>query len=469
MVKHRNPAPSVPNFNRRMAEISKDVQEGSAHCQVLMNAKKMKEAIHTRTEELLKQMEGEVDNGYSVIFDFDESALERCMKFGRVCRTRVLPEKCFATERGTSKATVDEAAYVDVHLCCSDGSNCNDDTPVSITLKHADSGAVNCKGMFVRRVGSKLTYKYYPQEPGSHALHVTVAGQEIPGSPFSVTICMPLKLHFIPRHTILGLRQPYGLAFGPSGQLAVIDHNGYSTVHIYDTALEPVVSFGKWGGGEGQCSSPVGVAFTNEDHLVVVDSGNHRVHKFDQAGNLLQTVGEKGSDALQFLRPTGIGVNSVGHVYVADRSNDRVQILSSDLTYVSSFGNYGDRPGDLHNPWDVAFDSQGYVYVVDAGHTCVKQFTSNGEFRQQIGSANKGGGELKCPQMISIDENDYIYVTDRWSNKISVFDTLGNYHFSFGQYGTGEGQFYEPVGIARSCNGKLCVSESKNMRVQVFH
>ena len=447
-----------------------DVQEESAQCQVLMNLKKMKEAIEKRTEYLLKKASAETESGYSTIFDFDESVLDACMKFGRVCRTRARPDNCFATGRGLSEATVDEAAYLDIHLCCSDGSSCSDDTPVAVTLKHASTGVMNCTGNFVRKAGGALTYKYYPQRPGMHALHVTVMRGEIPGSPFSVSVAMPLKLRFLPRDTLLNFRRPYGLALGPSGQLVMIDNDGYSTVHIYDASLDLVASFGKWGSGEGQCWNPVGVAFTNEGHLVVVDCGNCRVHKFDQAGNLLQTVGEKGSGPLQFLRPTGVGVNRVGHVYVADRSNDRVQILSSDLTSISSFGNFRDKSGgDLVNPWDIGFDSEGYVYVVDAGHTCVKKFTSNGEFRQKIGGADPEEGELKCPQMIAIDGNDYIYVTDRWSNKIAVFDTEGKYYFSYGQYGVDVGQFNEPIGIAVSSDGKLFVSEAKNRRIQVFH
>ena len=449
---------------------SDDVPEESAQCQVLTNMKKMKEAIQKRTEHLLKELSGETENGYSVIFDVDESVLDACMKFGRVCRTRARPESCFAIGRGLNEATVDEAAYLDVHLYCSDGSCCSDDTPVAVTLRHASSGVVNCTGKFVRKSGNTLTYKYYPQKSGLHALHVTVMRREIPGSPFSVPVAMPLKLRFLPRRTLLDLRRPFGLALGPSRQLVVIDNDGYSTIHVYDASLEPVASFGKWGSGEGQCWNPVGVAFTDEGHLVVVDGGNCRVHKFDQSGNLLQTVGEKGSGPLQFLRPTGIGVNRVGHIYVADRSNDRVQILSSDLTYISSFGNFRDRSGgNLVNPWDVAFDSEGYMYVVDAGHTCIKKFTSNGEFRQKIGGAEESQGELKCPQMITIDENDYIYITDRWSNKIVVFDTMGNYYFSYGKYGTDVGQFFEPIGIAISPDGKLYVSEAKNKRVQVFH
>ena len=444
---------------------------------ILEVSDQLKDAIKIRTEELLN----EIDHTHSlpsndkplsqnIYFTFDNTLLTSCRSYGQLCTTSVSPSRTYVMRGGVNTATVDEAAYVEIHLITEDGSPCHDIVPVAVKLLNIHN-ELECTGEKMKVENNIVTYRYIPYEPGPHQLHVTILDKPVSGSPFNVTINMPLRLRCIPTSILSGVFwKPGGIALGPLGELAVIDSRGYSTVQVYNSQMELMMSFGAWGSGVGQCYEPIGVTFDLSGDILVVDGGNHRIHKFNREGKHVVTVGQKGKEAMEFLRPTGICVNKAGWIYVCDRSNHRVQILKPNLMYDSYFGEYGEERGNFHYPWDIDCDSEGFLYVVDAGNKCIKKFTSYGTFQKKIGPMTTGlhNDELKCPEMICVDEYDYIYVTDRELNKVIVFDTNGVYHTSFGESGSGKGQFYQPRGIAKGRDGTCYISEVGNKRVQQF-
>ena len=125
---------------------------------------------------------------------------------------------------------------------------------------------------------------YYPRVQGTFKLLVTVNGEHVSGSPFTVIV------------------KPF---------------------HV-----RPVLSFGKEGSGDGMFSSPRPLAVTDRDEIVVVDNGNHRVQVFDSNGTFLRSFGHHGKNAEEFIYPNGIAIDKDEKVFVADMGNHRVQILS---------------------------------------------------------------------------------------------------------------------------------------------
>ena len=72
--------------------------------------------------------------------------------------------------------------------------------------------------------------------------------------------------------------QPYGIAFGRDGMYAVVDYS-HNCVWIFDRQDQLVRKFGSTGTGNGQFSSPYGVAFDDNNYLYVTDCCD-RVQKF---------------------------------------------------------------------------------------------------------------------------------------------------------------------------------------------
>ena len=175
------------------------------------------------------------------------------------------------------------------------------------------------------------------------------------------------------------------------------------------------------GSDEGQLMSPMGIAFTNDNHLLVVDKGNHRVLMFTLEGDLefIKSVGQLGKGQLQFSSPQGIAVHPSSHqVFIADTGNHRIQVLNNNLTYSHEFGYNGRENGQFDTPVDVACDSHGNVYVADSLNKCVQVLSSSGQFIDTLSTDTS-----LSPTGIAIDFMNTVYVNDGHADTVLVFNS----------------------------------------------
>ena len=393
---------------------------------------------------------------------------QNCRQFGTVCTSNASPEKSYATGKGLEVAVRGEKATAIVHVCDEEGRVCPEPVESLTCELTSDTNRDKIKGSVKKREDGQFEMSYQASSRGRHQLHIKVEGEHIKGSPFSVTVKLPVGELGTPVRSINGVNQPWGVAITQQGQVVVVEY-GESCVSIFNSKGEKIRSFGSGGSGHGQFSEPYGVAIDDDGNILVVDGGNDRFQKFSSDGRFITAVGTEGSGQLQFSLPVGIKINpQTKRVYVTEHSNHRVQVLQPDLTFVSSFGSHGNGPGQLTNPHDVAFDSANNVYVTDYSNCRIQVYTENGEFLRQIGSRGTGQGELSGPVMITIDNEDKIYVTEDSNNRVSVFTSDGGYLTSFGSMGNGPRRFQRPFGIAMDKSGMVYVCDNVNNRVQIF-
>ena len=67
-------------------------------------------------------------------------------------------------------------------------------------------------------------------------------------------------------------------------------------------------------------------------NVYVADFGNHRIQKFSSAGTYLAQWGSYGSGDGQFSTPRGVATDAAGNVYVADQGNHRIQKFGDGTT-----------------------------------------------------------------------------------------------------------------------------------------
>ena len=391
-----------------------------------------------------------------------------CQEFGEVYLQEACPKKCTATGKGVEVAKVGERATVVLHVVNEKGKACS--TPVETVrcelVSEGDGKKTKCA--VKKTKASQYEIKYQAPSRGIHHLHVKVEDEDIKGSPFPVTVKLPIEKLGTPIKTIGGLCSPWGVTVNERGDIIVAEF-GVHRVSIFSPAGEKVKSFGSLGSGNGQFSIPVGVAVDADDNILVADYINHHIQKFSSDGNFITAVGKHGNKPLEFNNPIGIGIHPhTRKVYVTEFSNHRIQILNPDLTFSSSFGSLGSDNGLFQCPYDVAFDSTGNVYVADNNNDCIQVFTAEGQFLRKFGKKGSGNGELNCPTSISIDSDNVVYVTEESSNRVSVFTSEGKFLTSFGAKGSGPGQFSSPQGISVDKNGVVYVTEFGNNRIQLF-
>ena len=300
---------------------------------------------------------------------------------------------------------------------------------------------------------------FVTKQVGEAKLSVTVEGEHIKGSPYSVMVGRDYKSIDKPIKVVNdggNMGYPWAIAYGRDGVWAVTDEN-YNCVYIFDGQDQLVRKFGSNGKGNGQFSSPRGLAFDANNHLYVSDQSNNRVQKFNITGEYLLQFGYQGLRNGQLYSPCGITVHNE-RLYIAEYSNRRISVFQLTGQFCCIIGS-----GQLSNPYDVTVSGNGHLLVADGNNNCITSFRLDGTY---VGRFDKG--QLNYPIALTTDVLGYVLVTEDGTHRVTVFDQDGTCVCQFGSNGSANGQFSNPRGIAISPNGNIYVTDYSNKRVQIF-
>ena len=254
--------------------------------------------------------------------------------------------------------------------------------------------------------------EYIPKVRGRHHLLISVNGQPITGSPFSVFVKIhPTKLKK-PVREVRFDNLPQYMAFNSSGQMIVAFSRA---VMILNKEGELVYSINKSQYGFG---TVCGVAIDKDDNIYITDTSKKfrcsSVYKFSKSGDTMLR-----RQMLENGLPRGIAVAG-DRVFVCNAKLKVIQILTTDLKPVRQVGK-----DLLKQPVDIAVDSNQMLYVAVANSSYVKMSMDG----QSVGSFGKRNGSCGV-----CANGDYVYVTESYHDGyVSVFTNDGRYITSFGK------------------------------------
>jgi hypothetical protein len=189
------------------------------------------------------------------------------------------------------------------------------------------------------------------------------------------------------------------------GWLALAAGSASASLGYPSTA--PSAVFGAPGSGDGQFSSPTGVAVEDSSgDVYVVDSGNDRVQRFDAEGKYLGQFDGSETPAGSFSGPANVAVDNSpgprkGDVYVTDVGHGVIDAFDSTGKYLSQIvGAPASFAGEL---FGVAVDGSGNVWAYDSGGN-VDEFSDTGSLLQQF---NTSRGTLRG---FTVDANGDVYL-----------------------------------------------------------
>ena len=302
------------------------------------------------------------------------------------------------------------------------------------------------------------TVSFVAEQFGKAKLSVSINGEQIKGSPYSISVDRNYQAINKPSKVMKFDGCPEAVAFSRNGLWAVGDHANHC-IHLFGN--KDLRKFGSNGSNNGQFVNPLGVVFDKHDHLYVADCSNHRIQKFDADGSYLLQFGGKGAKGGQLHNPSDVTVHN-DKVYVADNGNKRISVFQTNGKFCVSFGS-----DILGRPSDVAVDAKNRLLVDDYTNSCIYIFTLDGGYVGKFGSPGSGRDQLYHPHCLTTTLSGYVLVTDTGNHRISIWKD-GNCIHSFGCLGSGNGEFNSPRGIALSPSGDIYVSDYGNKRIQIF-
>ena len=217
------------------------------------------------------------------------------------------------------------------------------------------------------------------------------------------------------------------------------------------------------GNNAGQLDCPAGVAYLNDDNILVADQCNHRIQQFNvQTGTPVKSFGKKGTNDGEFRNPVSVSVDEEGRVIVADCYNKRIQVLSRDGEPLFQFGNNG--PVKLSKPKSCIYRENKFI-VSNWGNECLKVFDNTGKFLYKIGEEGKGDGQLKVPCGLCLQKcgnHHNLLVCNRANGRVDQFTVEGCF--------TGKTvvKLQAPIRITTTPDGLILVTDFNTKKIHIL-
>jgi len=248
--------------------------------------------------------------------------------------------------------------------------------------------------------------------------------------------------------------------------------NGACVFQAEVPGIEFLYKLGGKGTGDGQLSSPKGLAVLADGRLVVADSGNNRVLLLSPAGDQLAAVTEAFGKPVK--APGCAYAAADGRIFVCDTGNDRVLLLD-DTGSATDVWPPADYTGELFlSPTDVTTDAEGFAYVADGpgeefdtGNRIMK-LKPTGQVVGMQGKTGDAEGNFDRPSGLALHPAGTLFITDQGNDRVQVLDAALAYVSQFGTEGSEPGQLKGPSDIAMAASGVFFIADAGNQRVQLF-
>jgi len=243
---------------------------------------------------------------------------------------------------------------------------------------------------------------------------------------------------------------PSGLTWDAHSNRLVVADTGYNRVTVFTPSscpappatCAPVLSFGSYGSGNGQFSTPRDVAVDGNSNIYVADAANSRVQAFDKNGNFLWSAGGLGKLAQNLNVPIGLSYDATtNEILVADTGHSLIKAYAAvggAEGFAAGAYIWKSPAGIMKSPREVRRGPDGEIWVADYHNEEIKAFqctcTSsssdwNSTPNKHLGDGKAGGhanGELNSPYNVAFSaDGKTAYVADTGNERIAVFNING--------------------------------------------
>ena len=411
----------------------------------------------------------------NVLFTPPDTALHTAISQMGFISSSAFAPYCSATGDGLKRALRGKLAMCMIHSKDHHGdARVVGGDPVEVIVQSPE-GALYRADILDRQNGT-YAVSYRPQTEGKHNISITIRGNQIQESPFTVHVRSgrnfasigAMRVEFGGEGDTDGkLCRPWGVCTNRDGYIIVADRSN-NRVQVFTPHGKFHHRFGSAGSRNGQFDRPAGVACDNQGRVIVADKDNHRLQIFTFEGTFMSKFGEKGNKNGQFNYPWDVAISPEGKILVSDTRNHRIQLFSSDGQFINKYGFEGALWKHFDSPRGVCFNNDGHVVVTDFNNHRLLVINPDFQSARFLGAEGSGNGQFLRPQGVTIDQEGNIIVADSRNHRIQVFQPNGNFLCKYGIPGSGPGQLDRPSGICMSPEGLIIVVDFGNNRIQIF-
>ena len=302
----------------------------------------------------------------------------------------------------------------------------DEDNQVNVKIQASSGNFVKKK--IEDNLDGNYIVSFTPDTVGPHSVIITVNGQPLTGSPWSVQVsprqykCVfDIELGGRQCGTCIVVIIVVSIAVNKkTNEIAVADWINNRVLmlnadHSYSRYLHLELP-------------PLSVAFTTNGELIVqhgqVLVQNVFLSLFNESGEFIKRIGD------EYLKhPWSVSVAHDGRIIVCDYGDKSVKVLSPDGTQLLQSFSAPDcdvRPLFAVYHQDMFFVSYGWAH-------CVKVFSKEGVFLYDIGSEGSGDGQLDHPDGLAIDKFNNLIVCDSGNSRLQVFTLDGKFLYTIQQ------------------------------------
>ena len=214
-------------------------------------------------------------------------------------------------------------------------------------------------GHFLREFGRMGNGGEILEEPGSLAF--TKSGNLIVIDSTHVSLFTEdgLFIKHIRKHLI----NPWSVSVGTDDHIIVCDKGDKSVKVLSPDGTELLQSF-----STPDCDASPWFAVYHQDMFFVSYGRAHCVKAFTMEGVFLYDIGSEGSGDGQLSSPTGLAIDKFNNLIVCDSDNGRLQVFSLDGKFVNSVY------AGMIDPIAVAVTGDGHMLVCDLEKSCIYIF-----------------------------------------------------------------------------------------------
>ena len=405
---------------------------------------------YSKSEKILEPVE-EADMGVEVVCVEDLQRL--CQTKANITLLAVDPAKCTVRGEGRETAEVGKTAEVILTTKLTNNKTTRLSVAVVSELKSLWDGSVT-KCTVDQSGPGEYNIEYTPTVRGRHELTVSVDGQQVKGSPFSVSVSISPTQLGKPVKVWTGLSLPFGVTVNSEGEVIACELNGDIIKLDKEGKKHVIVKH-----STTTLSRFSDVATDKEDNIYCIDKDTNKVLRCYKNGRNVRVY------EVQQVEGSGhYGVAVVGDEVMLCEcgSKGTITIYNRKLEYVRRIARK-----DMGVFIYLSSDNHGNLYVIEYGKSMIRVFSNDGVLLRSFGCDDNGMNRLNYLYGVCVS-GQYVYVSNDYGHNVSVFTTAGHYVTSFGKEGSKEGEFRCPRGICIDQHAIVYVCDFYNSRVQCF-